>query len=122
MYYGSGSRGYLSLGTMLREARHSRNLHPSAVTKQLGYNDCRVLEKMEKGELKVPLTALPVLAKTLNLSLDTLFELTNGYHPGLVQKAREIGRSTFNIDIEDQLLVAIILCGIEKYQDLRTRH
>ena len=122
MSYGLNSRGYLSLGNMLREARHLCNLHPSAVTKMLGYTDCRILEKMEKGELKVPLADLPVLAKTLNLPLDTLFELTSGYHPGLVQKAREIGLATFEVQIEDQILVAIILSGIEKHQELRTRH
>lgn len=117
-----GSYVYYSLGSKLREARHKCNLHPSAVTTRLGYTDCRIVEQIESGEIKVALTDLPVLAKALNLPLHILFELVDGYHPGLVQKAREIGQETFEVDIDDSLLVAIILSGIENQQALLTRH
>ena len=122
MNYQPHVRDYHFLGNLFRQARQRKKLHLAVVTAKMGYTDCRILESYESGEKKVPITDLPVLAKTLNLPLRSLCEITSGYHPGLVERAREIGRETFDIYIDDQLMVAIILCGIENKQSAGTRH
>lgn len=115
MRYQSSPRRYYMVGQQLKSARHKINLHPSVIANVLGYNDPGIIFNIEDGEIKVPLEALPRLAKALKLPLYRLHMIVEGYYPGFANKACEIVGKTIDPCPEDKVSVAIVLSAIERH-------
>ena len=119
MRYKSSSHRYHMVGQQLKSARHKINLHPSVIASVLGYNDPSIIFNIEDGDIKVPLEALPQLAKTLKLPLYKLQAIVEGYYPGFSSKASEIVSKTMEPCPEDKFSVAIVLSAIERHSQTK---
>ena len=109
---GSSCR-YYRAGQQLKRARHKVNLHPSVIANILGHKDPGIVFGVEDGDVRVPLEALPLLAKTLKVPLYQLQMIIVEYYPGFSNKVHEIVSRSIEPCPEDKVSVVIVLSAIE---------
>jgi len=109
---GSSCR-YYRAGQQLKREMHKLNLHPSVIANILGHKDTGIVFGIEDGDVRFPLKTLPLLAKTLKMSLYQLQMIVEGSYLGFSNKAHEIASRSIEPCPEYKISVAIVLSAIE---------